>query len=1640
MTNYEIIANDIKLDTNDLNISLNYEIENILSIDKRSTNWTKTIVLPGTPSNNKFFNHLFDVNINTTTFNPSKSTPAILKCDGNVIFTGHLQLVNINVLHKTVSYEVTVMGILSNFFGLINNKYLSDLDMSRFNHKRDRDTIIKSFNYGIYENNQYKENVRGGEGYVYPYIIYGLTTDLYHNTFLKDWFPAVYDKTIIKQIFKELNINIKSKWLESDYASKLIYPFTNDKLQYTGEQLSKMTAIVGINNSLEYSRAINDVFSRGSAWKDNGSNFINFNRNTDTVDNNGSEFTFTDTEGQFMNGAYQCYKTGYYDISFVGKLFAQYTHDNGDKIKYNTNSNSFEYGYFLEKKDVNNNVVTLASSADTNNTSGTLLFKPSNGNNHDSPWIDLENSLLMNLTASSVLLNAGDIISVRLKARYPDGVKWNSSGGNDKIKMELLFKKVFDGEFTNFSIVPNNNESLGNEDINMNQILSNNIKQSDYILDLVKQFDLIMVDDKEEPNTLIIEPRKDYFGNKQRILDYDKEKKLDYSAGYKITPMSELDATSYKFTYSDDGDYFNKEYSEETKKIFGEKLIEVNNDFSDKTKEIKLGIATTPNSSLYLDGRVAPFFVTKDGENFKQFKAKPRRLFYGGMMDNSYLLLQEFPGSPIFSTINGYPYCGMWDHPTNPSHTLEFGGSDKIYWNSNIYPNNNLYEEFHSTTINNIINPNSKLFEGKFRLSAKDIAEFDFRNIVFLMGQYWRVNQIKNYDPSDTSKLTTMVLYNINDYDILNSKHVNIPKSNKSCPVDMIVKRQGKRYIQASKSGQKITKDCCNSVGGTFKDGVCYIPSPIIEGTLDPGGIGGPINNGGGVKDNVIPIRGHQPVLPTTAPMGPVSGVTDGNVILSPGVKVNGTGNYVASGVENTVTINGNNSTVQSGVKNVFVLGDNQSAVRSNVMAIQGTEFDEAGITRGNSSILMNDLGEVNITSDSVVNFESPQINIKTLQVLDSIVLDPGATINTPGGVVGGLDYLPLAGGTMSGPLIIDSAKILSLSTGNVLKMIGVDATNNIVDAGPRVVKQGSGANSLISDNASTNIGSGDYSIAMGDNNIASNIYSIAMGAYNNVTGSRGIGLGELNVVSNNFSIAIGCSNETSGQGGASIGRQNKVYKNYGFAAGYNNTSDGNSSISMGGNNNAIGDYSIALGRNNNSSQYAFAIGDSNTASNYQATAIGFNNNVSGDKGVGIGKDNIVTSARGVALGDGNTVSATGAVALGRFLTANVADTTFVDGLNIKTLSGGGASVNNLGIDSNGKVVIGTSGGAGSNIVYDTYANINTMRLNSTLVPGKFYYITDKDIILTAVKGDLIDFSGVRIQRIIKNSYYTPSTTTIGSVTINVLGIYGQTIIQGVVPNSNFTNRYYSIWGGRVWRRDDSGSDIPGTSDAVISAGWTAVPLSNNTYYTYKLFSINYDFETDYIFSQADERGNVFTPNTINNLSYFNKSDWGNDLIKGNKCAYILNNYSGSLPANINRNNIIGSIYANKLGVINDNFNRGSIYENSVIQILGNYNLGDIDGNNSSGSGGIINNGNAGHIRNNNIANGKIIYNENNGNIIDNTRSSGSLNISANRNNGWISKNNGGINIIENINNGNIGSITSLVVRTVDIKDTRVNK
>lgn len=958
-------ADSVELDLNeDFNISLNYQIEDILDISSRNTSYSKTVTLPGTPVNNKFFKHVFDVNIdNSILFNPSKRIPLVVNVDDQEIFNGVMQLLNVTSLQGDIQYEVTLFGKLKDILQLFNDASIKDLDLSEYDHYRNIGNVVNSTDYIVKVWGQDTDFNEPGHGYVYPYIVQNQEMRDAQFDFNADtiWnvpyaYPAVYLKTIVDKMFQFAGYTYTSKFFESDYFKKLIIPFTNDKIQLDEEGFNERKTVVGVNFSgsiqefpggpiTEYKSITSSQILRGAPWYYNTPfyYFMPLEAEAFFGSNTLGGITFTDQLNQWDEyGGFTAANDGLYNVRMDLKLFPKYIYKEHEfstqpqiSIKYNGNG-IFTYYYKIRKISTNGTITDLYSSQVP------LTFSPSDNDWHGSPWYDLGvnggQGLVFDGSADNVWLNAGDKIVLFFAARYPATNNTWASMPNDDVRLRMVIKQSYQGNFSYFSVEPSSNQSYGNDLIKLNETLPN-IKMKDLFLDIVKMFNLSILDNKFKKDDLIIEPRDDFFASKNKVLNWEDEYKLDYDSEIKITPMSELDAKSYVFTYTADNDFLNEEYTNETGDVYGELQIDVENDFSQTTNTTKLLFSPTPNMDMYHNtyGASSPYFVTYDGINFKPKVVKPRLLFYDKidivaqypwMTSPTFVVHNTVYGvTPTLPTIslNYIPYCGMWDHPSIPNYDLSFGKNKKIYFPSNTIPFNTLYEKFHKATLNNIIDKNARLLEAKFYLTPKDIADFDFRDIVFLMGSYWRVNKIKDYNPAGSDSLTTVILYKIVDINTYDPDNVEPPTSNDKCPTDVVAKKDKNGYVYVSQSGQEISQDCCKQIGGRWVDGFCR--ARRIIGLLP--------------NEPIRYVKGGPGVFPIEDPNGPLV-LQDGRN-KNPGSSfIRGVENYIADGAGPSIVIGDNNS-VNGGVDNAIIIGDGITADESNTIYLGNVKITEDG-------------------------------------------------------------------------------------------------------------------------------------------------------------------------------------------------------------------------------------------------------------------------------------------------------------------------------------------------------------------------------------------------------------------------------------------------------------------------------------------------------------------------------------------------------------------------------------------------------------------------------------------------------------------------------------------------------------------------
>ena len=978
----QIIANQTYLDTYDnWDVALTYQVLDILDITKRTTSFSKTIIIPGTAINNDFFENIFDVNVDlsVTSYNPKISIPAQIRIGDQLIFEGNLQLLQIIQNQKMVEYEIIITGILKNVLFNFGDYYLSQLNLDEYNHTRSISAITNSWNYNIIKNGGLIDATGLGEGYVYPYIVNGNSQDVATTSYVYDQYPAVYVKTIIDKMFEFAGYTYTSNFFNSDYFKKLVIPFTNDKLQETPENISGRTTTVSVNATLPEPasifnngtlqayqnsagvtgyRQITPVMNLNSSWQYN----VNYGRyfpldletgsvGTIPLQDPNNSWDVNNTLTKYTNQ-----EAGFYQIDFRMDFILKFIQKNGNNISHN--SGSFGYNAAIYKRTGGSGFwqQIIGSPA-----TGQGSITPSGGV-HLSPWYDTANPINIDMFVPNIYLEVGDEIAVSFALQYPSTISW--AGLDKNTYMVALVSNTTGTEPNYLSIQPASN-TISNPiaNIPMSQILPA-MKMKDFFLSISKMFNLIVTDNPNKTNDVIIEPRDDYYDTKRKVKDWTY--KLDRSSDIIQVPMSELDIRGYSFAYDTDDDFYNKQYNLETKRYYADYEVDFINEFSNEIQEVKINFAPTPDTDNFISTRVAPFLADIAEDNtLSPRKVKPRILFYDGLKNGSSYILKNSP-TDVGTSYTQYAYVGMWDDATNPQFDLAFGSPEKVYYNTTNYPTQTLVELFYKNTLTDIQDVNAKLLKGYFDLSVADIQDFDFRDVIFIDNAYYRVNKISDYNPVKTDRLTLVELYKISNIDYYVPETVSIPNSNNECPSDVVAKKtkyQG--WIYVSQSGQILSEDCCKQLGGIFTGGFCKaVVGNVGWGTgfgNEPavsvgGGIGntGPlISTGGFLK---VPIKEERPLKL----------IRDNTINNGISVQSQGYNNFIGQGSKNGLVI-GSNNTIIPGVENVLVIGSGQTPTQSNSLLVGDLLITTDGIQ--NATVYTIDAGLNTVMNDAKTNF-----------------------------------------------------------------------------------------------------------------------------------------------------------------------------------------------------------------------------------------------------------------------------------------------------------------------------------------------------------------------------------------------------------------------------------------------------------------------------------------------------------------------------------------------------------------------------------------------------------------------------------------------------------------------------------------------
>ena len=899
MSRVKIILTGGTLNVNDNTaVPLNFSIGEIKDISKRNSTFSKTIKIKGTKNNNKLFGNLFKINKTFDTFNPNLRAKATLTInDIPVINNGFIQLKDINKLNNSdnegnlIEYSIVFYDATASFYQDLADLELTDIDLSQWNHTLESDTIINAQTAHTFSN-------------VYTYPLTHSTLRQKPLAYItKDFHPAIFVRSYFDKIFD--NAGYTYEITPSTLLDNLIIPYTGAYPELDDATITRNKFSVGQSGdstTTAFSFKSPDEFSAETR-------VIEFNDKTTSpfFDNNDNFILSSHTHNS------QEYTDFTYNVNIPYKIRFNSNFDGIGRLASPPSNFTFEFRISKNGTPINGANwrkfekfegigIQFSSNTTDVNYKGATFFED-----------------VATFTITEPLFSGNNVVVETSIVENNVITRVDSTG---LLKQTQLF---IDVSGATFSAQPVKLGLTDGNPILLNEFIPKEIKQTEFISSLVKMFNLYIEPNNEKPKKLIIQPRTVFFSGG---TTQDWTLKKDYSREDKIQLLSEIQNRELKLSYRPDSDYYNTNYKQRTKKIFGEKSVFYENEFVTGSKVIEPIFSPTPSVTSADKQFILPYIKTnlpKNNIRILQYDnsataATSSNAFY------NYTFLRINQGN-VFGSVfpSVYPYAGHLNNPNNPTSDLNFDLSDYVYYSTiSASTNQTLFAKYWQNQFNQI--ETGTLVTSSFFLKESDILNLNFRNKIFVKDSYYIINRIIDYNPNgngltkvellktpqgETIKPTTTPLSKVYDIQSL---------------VDIDLTRGDLNLFETSDSNR------------------------IDESVNDVGIIG---------RDNIV--RGN---------------VSDSIMV--------GNNNQIGFGATAVGIIGASGCTISSNSRNSFVIGeDNVSLTGDNVVRIAGVTIQNGNITTTGTTSAGGDDREIQFNNDGVLSGDS------TFSFLNNIVNVP---------------------------------------------------------------------------------------------------------------------------------------------------------------------------------------------------------------------------------------------------------------------------------------------------------------------------------------------------------------------------------------------------------------------------------------------------------------------------------------------------------------------------------------------------------------------------------------------------------------------------------------------------------------------------
>ena len=769
-------ANYLDIDA-DEDISLNFQVSEVQDFSSRKSSRSNSFSLPFTETNNQFFNHLYNVNLATGSFDIYQKTKCELQVDSLTQIQGYLYVESVNLL--TERYEVVVIGETGNLKDELGEKKLEDLDsdwQNSFSHLLTKDNITASWDSNI----TYQGGADDKSVIKYPFVNYGIDKKVWTTggTNTNDitnalgaiqpyeFKPAMKVMTIFDRIFAEAGYSYDSQFIST-----------------SGFDIFNTYMTLANNTDIVKFRPVNQYFlanlSADQAIAGGSGNFFKVTIDTDVEDPQGNFDTATNSFVAPLSGTYE----------FNIKVIASFT-EIGAETQASYNVCMFVNGVLISI--IGGNIITPNGSGNTVNE----LFE---GN-------------------FRVNLNAADFVAVYIEAALvpsglpPTNFSVLASSGGESTQFKLLSQPY----------IPNG-QSIFIQD-NMPEIT-----QLNFLKSFFEHFNIFIEPKQDNPKELLIDPYPIYM-DRGSTLDWTD--KLDESKEIQIIPTTNFRKSKLTWQWSPDVNYLAKYRQDISQKNYGSFVYEDESDLieGEFTNFTEFGEPT--NKQINTFGTTAIYnlcvmdLTARDSVGGAvPLKGKPRISYFKKKnlsAGQSYLMYDET--TDLNDSVSNYGYFGHYsDVPaTSGFYNLNWSDTYSGIYNLNTWvleaTENNPFTQYWKQYLNEIYTSEARIVKAYFNLNSVDIHNLRFNNKIFVKDTFYRINSIQNYKVNETQPtLVELIKLGVGNAGLGNKCSLSIKEFNQNGTVTFKNSETG--------ADAAATKECCESYGYTFVNGetpYCY--------------------------------------------------------------------------------------------------------------------------------------------------------------------------------------------------------------------------------------------------------------------------------------------------------------------------------------------------------------------------------------------------------------------------------------------------------------------------------------------------------------------------------------------------------------------------------------------------------------------------------------------------------------------------------------------------------------------------------------------------------------------------------------------------------------------------------------------------